>query len=113
MQSTNSSIGGSHLRQSGRPYRAISSGRSGRSVGSFNLHEALLACGEHLTKSGGHAAAAGLTIDEKLIDRFRGEVEFRNVRFAYDDENWVLKDLSFRIPAGQSVAGPTRPVGVR
>jgi ATP-binding cassette subfamily B protein len=38
------------------------------------------------------------------IDRFRGEVEFQNVHFAYDNENWVLKDVSFRISSGQSVA---------
>ena len=35
---------------------------------------------------------------------FRGEVEFRDVWFAYDDEEWVLRGLDFTIPAGQSVA---------
>jgi ATP-binding cassette subfamily B protein len=36
--------------------------------------------------------------------RVRGEIEFRNVWFAYVDENWVLKDVSFRILPGQRVA---------
>ena len=38
-----------------------------------------------------------------------GKVEFRNVWFAYDDENWVLKDVSFRVEKGQKAAfvGPT------
>jgi ATP-binding cassette subfamily B protein len=40
----------------------------------------------------------------------RGEIEFRNVWFAYpgganpEDENWVLRDVSFRVEAGQTIA---------
>ncbi len=44
---------------------------SGRSVAGFNLHEALGACERHLLGFGGHAAAAGLTINESAIDAFR------------------------------------------
>ncbi len=44
---------------------------SGRSVNGFNLHAALSACQRHLLGHGGHAAAAGLTIDELAIDAFR------------------------------------------
>lgn len=33
-----------------------------------------------------------------------GVVEFKNVWFAYKDEDWVLKDVSFRIEKGQTVA---------
>lgn len=33
-----------------------------------------------------------------------GEVEFDHVYFAYDGENDVLKDVSFKIPAGQTLA---------
>ena len=32
------------------------------------------------------------------------DVEFRNVWFAYKDEDWVLRDVSFRIEAGETVA---------
>ena len=35
---------------------------------------------------------------------FRGEVEFRDVWFAYEDDEWVLRGLDFTIPAGESVA---------
>lgn len=38
------------------------------------------------------------------IDRFEGDIEFRNVWFAYNDEEWVLKDVSFRIEKGQTAA---------
>lgn len=36
--------------------------------------------------------------------RLKGEIEFRNVWFAYDDENWVIKDLSFHIKPGERIA---------
>jgi len=36
--------------------------------------------------------------------RARGHIEFRNVWFAYKDEDWVLKDVSFTVEPGQSVA---------
>ncbi|HEY0385635.1 MAG TPA: ABC transporter ATP-binding protein, partial [Pyrinomonadaceae bacterium] len=34
----------------------------------------------------------------------RGRIEFRNVWFAYTDDDWVLKDVSFVIEPGQRVA---------
>ncbi len=44
---------------------------SARNGGIGNLHEALQHCTEHLLKHGGHAAAAGLSIEESEIDAFR------------------------------------------
>lgn len=37
-------------------------------------------------------------------DRLRGEIEFRNVWFAYAEEDWVLRDVSFKVEPGQNVA---------
>ncbi len=34
----------------------------------------------------------------------KGKIEFRNVWFAYENENWVLQDVSFVIEPGQRVA---------
>ena len=34
----------------------------------------------------------------------QGEIEFRNVWFAYNDEDWVLRDVSFHVNLGESVA---------
>jgi ATP-binding cassette subfamily B multidrug efflux pump len=34
----------------------------------------------------------------------KGEIEFRNVWFAYQDEDWVLKDVSFHASPGESIA---------
>lgn len=38
------------------------------------------------------------------LDSVRGEVEFRDVWFAYNEDEWVLKGISFRIRSGESVA---------
>jgi ATP-binding cassette subfamily B multidrug efflux pump len=45
----------------------------------------------------------------KLPDRFKGEVEFRNVHFGYHDDDPVLKDVCFKIAPGEKLAivGPT------
>lgn len=44
---------------------------SARSVDSVNLHDAIAACDQHLTKFGGHAMAAGLSLNATNIDAFR------------------------------------------
>jgi len=38
------------------------------------------------------------------LDEVRGEIEFKNVWFAYVGEEWVLKDVSFKINAGETAA---------
>jgi single-stranded-DNA-specific exonuclease len=44
---------------------------SGRSISRFDLHAALLACGDLLERYGGHQMAAGLTIRRERLDEFR------------------------------------------
>ncbi|WP_035561263.1 ABC transporter ATP-binding protein [Hymenobacter sp. IS2118] len=34
----------------------------------------------------------------------RGDVEFKNVRFAYNEPDWVLKNISFHVKPGQTIA---------
>jgi ATP-binding cassette subfamily B protein len=36
--------------------------------------------------------------------RVVGHIEFENVWFAYKDDDWVLKDVSFKVEPGQSIA---------
>ncbi len=38
------------------------------------------------------------------VNEFKGEIEFKNVWFAYNEENWILKDVSFKVKPGQTVA---------
>jgi single-stranded-DNA-specific exonuclease len=44
---------------------------SGRSISRFDLHSALLACGDLLERFGGHQMAAGLTIRRQNLEAFR------------------------------------------
>lgn len=37
-------------------------------------------------------------------EKIKGEIEFRNVWFAYNGEDWVLKDVSFTISQGETAA---------
>src|SRR5467141_4733306 len=39
-----------------------------------------------------------------MTGRAEGRIEFENVWFAYKDDDWVLKDVSFTVSPGQSVA---------
>lgn len=39
-----------------------------------------------------------------LLERLQGDIEFKNVWFAYNDEDWVLRDVSFKIKKGEKVA---------
>jgi ATP-binding cassette subfamily B protein len=34
----------------------------------------------------------------------KGDIEFKNIWFAYNDENWVLKDVSFHVKPGETLA---------
>ncbi|MBQ7299499.1 MAG: ABC transporter ATP-binding protein [Clostridia bacterium] len=38
------------------------------------------------------------------LDEVRGDIEFRDVWFAYKDEEWVLRGVSFKVNAGDTVA---------
>ncbi|WP_460984555.1 ABC transporter ATP-binding protein [Spirosoma fluminis] len=53
----------------------------------------LLDSDEFTANNGTHAPAT-----------LRGEVEFKEVWFAYNDEDYVLRDISFRVKAGETVA---------
>jgi len=39
----------------------------------------------------------------KLKD-VKGKIEFKDVWFSYDNENWILKGVSFTVEPGQSIA---------
>lgn len=38
------------------------------------------------------------------VDSFEGKIEFKNVWFAYNDEDWILKDVSFTINPKETCA---------
>ena len=42
--------------------------------------------------------------EEPIKKQFDGTIEFRNVWFAYNDEEWVLRDVSFSVKPGTRIA---------
>ena len=44
------------------------------------------------------------TTDKRGIDTLKGEIEFKNVWFAYNDEDYVLRNVSFKVKPGEKVA---------
>ncbi|MEE2700061.1 MAG: ABC transporter ATP-binding protein [Bacteroidota bacterium] len=39
-----------------------------------------------------------------VLENVKGEIRFQDVYFAYNKENWVLKDINFEIQAGKTLA---------
>lgn len=42
--------------------------------------------------------------DAKEIEHFKGKIEFKNVWFAYEKDNYILKDVSFIVEPGKTCA---------
>ena len=40
----------------------------------------------------------------KILENVKGKIEFKNVWFAYEKEDWILRDVSFIIEPGESIA---------
>lgn len=74
---------------------------SARTIGSFNLYDAIRSCSEGLTTFGGHAAAAGLKMPRAHFERF-AEVFEAHCRGALNPEQ-LTKVLSIdaEVPLGQ------------
>jgi ABC-type multidrug transport system fused ATPase/permease subunit len=68
----------------------------------FNLLQQAMASGERIFMLLDEKKEAydGVTIEKKV----KGDIEFQNVWFAYNEEEWVLKDISFRVKPGERVA---------
>ena len=41
---------------------------------------------------------------QKEVSKIEGDIEFKNVSFAYDEENFVLNDVSFKLNKGETLA---------
>jgi ATP-binding cassette, subfamily B, multidrug efflux pump len=70
----------------------------------YNILQSAMASSERIFKLLDTPVTIASPENPRRLGEFRGEVEFRNVWFAYNDEDWVLKDISFHISPGESVA---------
>jgi len=46
----------------------------------------------------------GLEVDDQSMPRYRGDVAFENVTFAYKDKEYVLKNIQFSAKQGETIA---------
>lgn len=70
----------------------------------YNILQAAMASSERVFKLLDTPVSISSPAQPRKLGKIRGEVEFRNVWFAYNDEDWVLKDISFHVKPGESVA---------
>ncbi|HTZ33212.1 MAG TPA: ABC transporter ATP-binding protein [Methylomirabilota bacterium] len=76
----------------------------------FNILQSAMAASERIFKLLDEPITIDNPANPQRITNPIGEIEFRNVWFSYKnvpepaDEDWILRDVSFRIPAGQTFA---------
>lgn len=70
----------------------------------FNIMQGAMASSERLFKLLDTPAAVVDPEAPREIGRVQGRVEFKNVWFAYEGDEWVLRDVSFQAEPGQTIA---------
>lgn len=76
----------------------------------FNILQTAMAASERIFKLLDEPVTIVSPSNARLLPSPRGEIEFRNVWFAYHggstprEEEWILRDVSFRVEPGQTLA---------
>jgi ATP-binding cassette, subfamily B, multidrug efflux pump len=70
----------------------------------YNVLQAAIVASHRIFKTLDLPVAVTTPEEPKKRGRAAGRVEFRNVWFAYKEDDWVLRDVSFTVEPGQSVA---------
>jgi len=72
----------------------------------FNTLQMGMVSSERIFKILDESSSATRNEGTKTLETVKGDIAFQNVWFSYDDENaeWVLKDVSFEVKAGSTVA---------
>ncbi len=70
----------------------------------YNVLQAAVVASHRIFKTLDLPVAITSPPQPKKSGRARGHIEFENVWFAYKEDEWVLKDVSFAVQPGQSIA---------
>jgi ATP-binding cassette subfamily B multidrug efflux pump len=70
----------------------------------YNLFQSAMSASERIFELLDEPVTMKSPEEPAPVELVKGHIEFRNVWFAYQDEDWVLKDVSFVVQPGQSVA---------
>ncbi len=70
----------------------------------FNVLQSALAAGERIYEVLDTKPEIVDSKDAIEVEELRGEIEFKHVWFAYVENDWILKDVSFKVNAKENVA---------
>jgi ATP-binding cassette, subfamily B, multidrug efflux pump len=70
----------------------------------YNIMQTAMASSERIFKLLDNETFVKDPVQPKDIEKIKGEIEFKNVWFAYNEEDYVLKDVSFKINPGETIA---------
>jgi len=70
----------------------------------YNILQSAMASSERIFKLLDEPVSIASPAKPVLLGRVTGQIEFRNVWFAYKDDDWILKDVSFTVEPGERVA---------
>ncbi len=70
----------------------------------YNIMQTAMASSERIFKLLDNKTFVKNPDNPKKLEKVKGEIEFKNVWFAYNDEDYVLKNISFKINPGETVA---------
>lgn len=70
----------------------------------YNILQSAMASSERIFKLLDEPVSIASPEKPVPIGRSSGRIEFKNVWFAYNDEDWILKDVSFTVSPGERVA---------
>ena len=70
----------------------------------YNIMQTAMASSERVFKLLDNESRINNPTNPKIIKDFRGNVDFKDVWFAYNNNEYVLKDISFNVSEGETVA---------
>ena len=70
----------------------------------FNILQTALASSDRIFRLLEEQDTAEEPENPKTIESFRDEIAFTNVWFAYNNDNWILKNISFKVKRGEKIA---------
>jgi ATP-binding cassette subfamily B protein len=70
----------------------------------YNILQASMASSERIFKLLDEKPAIVSSASAAPVTEIIGRIEFRNLWFAYNDDDWVLRDVSFVVEPGQKIA---------
>ena len=70
----------------------------------YNIMQTAMASSERIFKLLDNQTFVKNPENPVKLDKVKGEIEFKDVCFAYNDEDYVLKNISFKIRPGETIA---------